>query len=308
MELIYIKEHVVSKMPPIVATLGQFDGLHVGHLKLFKKTLELSKEKGLKSAVITFDPHPDFVLGKDATNSYITPFEKKKQMIESIGFDFLIVINFNQNFASISPEEFVQDYLIKLNVSSCVVGFDFTFGNKGLGKAHDIATLSKGLIDTIVIEEVKTADSKISSIDVKKSLVKGDVKTASILLGRYFEVTGIVAYGNQVGSKINVPTANILYDDEYVGLAKGVYVTIFEYEGKSYPSITNIGHNPSFNYSNKLSMECHVLNFCLDVYQKEVTIKFVEKIRDEIKFDSVSSFKKQIEKDKIFALNILNNR
>ena len=142
----------------------------------------------------------------------------------------------------------------------------------------------------------------------EKSLVKGDVKTASILLGRYFEVTGIVAYGNQVGSKINVPTANILYDDEYVGLAKGVYVTIFEYEGKSYPSITNIGHNPSFNYSNKLSMECHVLNFCLDIYQKEVTIKFVEKIRDEIKFDSVSSFKEQIEKDKIFALNILNNR
>ena len=305
MELIRIKNNVMPIKEGVAATIGQFDGLHIGHLKLFNETLSLSKIENVKSAVITFDPHPDFILCKDKNLSYITPFEKKVELISNLGFDYLFVIEFNKDIANISPLDFVTNYLVKLNVRFSVVGFDFNFGYKGQGKAKDIEKLSGSLIKNKIIEEVKIDNNKISSIDVKKSLVKGDVKNANFLLGRYYEISGIVVYGNQVGSKINVPTANILYDDSYVKLSPGAYVTLFEYNDNTYPSITNIGHNPSFNYSNKISMECHIIDFNEDIYQKEVTVKFVEKIRDEIKFNSVEEFKIQIEKDKKHALSIL---
>lgn len=305
MELLRILEHVNKIDKPIVCAIGQFDGLHKGHIALFEKAQQIGKEMGYKTAVITFDPHPDYVLGKTKNINYITPFEIKKQIIQSYGFDYLIVIHFTMDVATTEPVDFVKKYLLGLNVKHAVVGFDFGFGNRGRGKGKDIPTLSGGLIDVDIIEKVEINEEKVASTGVKNSLVKGDVKTAGKMLGRYYEIRGKVIKGRQIGSKVSVPTANIEYDEEYVSLLSGVYATIFEINGKAYPSITNIGHNPSFNYTEKRSLECHVLGFVGDIYDEVVSIKFVDRIRDEIKFSSVEQFKEQIEKDKEFALSII---
>lgn len=304
MELIRLEKEIVRLPNPVVASIGLFDGLHKGHLVLLNETIKEGKENNLKTAVITFDPHPDFVLKKTDDHFYITPFEDKKRLIEEMGFDYLIVIEFDLELANMEPIDFVRKYLSELNVVRTVVGYDFRFGKKGKGKAEDICLLSNGAIHNTVIEKVELDGEKVASEIVKKSLVNGDVKKANLMLGRYYEVTGKVIYGKQLGKTVNVPTANVEFDPKYTKLSKGVYVTIFCVDGEQYIAITNIGHNPTFNYSEKRSMEAHIINFDKNIYDKVVTVKFIEKIRDEIKFPSIEDFQKQIEKDKEYALSL----
>lgn len=307
MELVFVDLQKQYSFEPIVATLGQFDGVHQGHLTLLNETIKIGKEERLKTAVITFDPHPDFVLGKESSLSYITPFEVKKQIIERLGFDYLFVINFTNLVANTEPKDFVKEYLLPLNVVRTVVGFDFSFGRKGSGKASDISLYSDGLITNTVIDKVALNNEKVASIGVKNSLVKGDVTKANILLGRMYEIQGEVILGNQVGRTINVPTANISYDEHYVHLKNGVYATVIVVDGVTYPSITNIGHNPSFNYTKRRSLETHIIGFDQNIYGKNVVVKFYKRLRDEVKFASVDEFLLQIEKDKKEALKIINH-
>lgn len=305
MELIKINLNStdIKRLPCLVATIGQFDGVHQGHLTLLKKTLEIGQIKKLKTAVITFNPHPDYILGKSNQFSYIMPFEEKVKYIESLGFDYLIVFDFNIEFSKLSPYDFINNCLLKLNVVETVVGYDFCFGTKGLGKAVDIERISEYKITNHIIDKVSLNENKISSEDVKKSLNNGDVELASKLLGRHYEIKGIVVYGNQIGRTINVPTANIDYNENYALLGKGVYSTIVIVDDKKYLGITNVGNNPTFNYTKTRKIETHIINFNNDIYGKDITLKFLEKIRNEIKFKNVEEFLEQIEKDKKYTLN-----
>lgn len=307
MELVYIDVNENYSFDRIVATIGEFDGIHQGHVVLLEETIKIGKAKNIKTAVITFDPHPDFVLGKEDKINYITPFNIKKQIIDSYGFDYMFVIKFTNEVANTSPDDFVKKYLLKLNVVHTVVGFDFKFGKRGLGKANDISLYSNNLIENTIIYKVQVDKKKVASQDVKKSLVNGEVDKAMLFLNRPYEIIGKVVYGKQIGTSISVPTANITYDEEYALLKNGVYATIIVINNKEYPSITNIGHNPSFNYTKLRSLETHIIDFNENIYGKIVTVKFYKRLRDEVKFASIDDFLNQISHDKEEALKILSH-
>ena len=301
MELVILDKTNFKFDKSLVVAIGQFDGIHLGHLSLLKKTIEIGKENNYKTAVITFDPHPDFVLGKDTKLTYITPFEEKKKMIENLGFDYLIVINFDLEIANMEPISFVEKYLVEQNVKEVVVGFDFVFGKRGSGKAEEINALSKNRIKTTIISKQNYNNEKIASSRVKDKLKNGDMEEVKNLLGRYYSITGKIVYGKQVGKTIDVPTANLEYDEKYVDLKPGVYATIIEIDNNSYIGITNFGNNPSFNYTNKRTIETHILDFDKNIYEKNAKISFVKYLRKEEKFASIEEFQKQIEKDKLEA-------
>lgn len=301
MELVILDKTNFKFDNSLVVAIGQFDGIHLGHLSLLNKTIEIGNENNYKTAVITFDPHPDFVLGKDTKLTYITPFEEKKKMIENLGFDYLIVINFDLEIANMEPISFVEKYLVEQNVKEVVVGFDFVFGKRGSGKAEEINTLSKNRIKTTIISKQNYNNEKIASSRVKDKLKNGDMEEVKNLLGRYYSITGKIVYGKQVGKTIDVPTANLEYDEKYVDLKPGVYATVVEIDGNSYVGITNFGNNPSFNYTNKRTIETHILDFDKNIYEKNAKISFVKYLRKEEKFASIEEFQKQIEKDKLEA-------
>lgn len=306
MELILLNKNNIKFNDPLVVAIGQFDGIHLGHLSLLNKTIEIGNNKNYKTGVITFDPHPDFVLRKDSRFNYITPFEEKKKIIEELGFDYLIIINFDLEIANMEPSSFVNKYLVEQNVKEVVVGFDFVFGQRGSGKAKDIDELSDFQLQTTIISKLDYNNEKIASSRIKEALLNGEVDEVKNQLGRYYSISGKIIYGKQIGRKIEVPTANLEYDESYVDLKPGVYATIIEVNGKSHIGITNFGNNPSFNYTKKRTIETHILDFDGNIYNKDAKISFVKYLRDEIKFDSIDKFKNQIKKDKEQAKKLLS--
>ncbi len=302
MELIKINYNDYKKNNiPLVATIGQFDGLHVAHLELINKTIEISKEKKIKSAIITFDPHPDFILKKDLSNTYVTPLEEKMNLLNQIGIDYMILIHFDENVAGIEPIDFINNYLIRNNVKEVVVGFDFSFGKYGKGKACDITRLSNNFIKTTIIDEIKFNDIKVGTTFIRKLLGIGKVDTVNNLLGRFYKITGTVVKGNQVGRTINLPTANFVVDDQFASICPGVYVVRVIIDNKIYYGFANLGINPSFNKSSKMVFETHIFDFNENIYGKTIDVELLEFIRNEIKFNSIEDFLVQINKDKEYA-------
>lgn len=297
MELIRLINNNFKFDTPLAVTIGQFDGIHLGHLSLLNKTLEVGKLKKYKTAVITFYPHPDLVLMKNSKNSYLLNFEEKKNILSKLGFDYLIIIDFNLDIANMAPQEFTKKFLIKQNVKEVIVGKDFVFGKNGSASGNDIAQLSNNLINTIVMDEIKVDNKKISSSKIKFLLLEGKVFEAKNMLGRYYSIEGIVGYGNQIGNKIDVPTANLEYDSKYALLKKGVYATAIKVDNELYCGITNYGNNPSFNYSKTKTLETHILDFSKNIYGSKMRVYFIKYLRDEIKFSSIDDFKSQIKKD-----------
>ena len=275
----------------LVATIGQFDGIHIAHQILIEKVCELSEEKELKSAVITFDPHPDLVLKKDANATSIMTLDEKAALIASMGIDYLIVVEFNQNVANMTDSEFVNQFLIKLNVKEIVVGFDFCFGKNGIGKAETISKLANGKINTTIIDNKTYQNEKIGTAMIKKMLLQGNVSLANKLLG-------------QVGSTINLPTANIEIGENDAKIKLGVYASRILIDGNYYYGFSNYGNNPSFNKRDHFILETNIFNFDGNLYGKYITIELIDFIRDERCFNSKDEFLAQIAKDKEVAMAI----
>ena len=305
MELVTLELDSLSRVKEnLVVTIGQFDGLHIAHVSLISKTIEIAKSKGLKSGLITFDPHPDFVLKKDLSNTYVTPFQEKLKLINELGLDYLIVIKFNLEIASMEPSDFVNNILLANNVKEVVVGFDFRFGKKGSGLARDITSLSKNLIKTHIIEEIKYHNEKIGTTLVRNLLKLGKTNEVYQLLGRFYKFTGEVVRGNQVGRTIDLPTANFKVDKDFAKILPGVYAVRVTVDEKQYLGIANLGFNPSFNQSESMSFETHIFDFSDDIYGKHIDVELVEYLRGEVKFDTKEAFLDQISKDKESAKNI----
>lgn len=308
MELIKIKygeKNVINE--PLVATIGQFDGLHLAHITLISKTVEISKQKNLKSAIITFDPHPDFILKKDLTKTYVTPLRDKIELLNKTGLDYMILIEFNSEVASISPVNFINDYLLSNCVKEVVVGFDFAFGKFGSGKAHNIEELSNNQIKTHIVEEIKHNNQKIGTSLIKMLLNVGNVEEVNELLGRNYKIAGKVIRGNQIGRTLNLPTANFEVDEQFANICPGVYVVKIFIKDEVYYGFANLGVNPSFNRSSKMIFETHIFDFDKDIYNQIVEVEFLSFIRKEIKFESVDEFLKQITIDKEVARKFCNN-
>ncbi len=305
MELIRINKtnhHIIHE--EIVATIGQFDGLHLAHNILIEKTVKIANERKIKSAIFTFDPHPDLVLNKASKASYITPLNEKKDLLEKWGLDYMIVIEFNLEIANLEPQKFLEDYLVANQVVEVVVGFDFTYGKAGAGKAQMIESLTNGKIKVNIIDEIKYNDEKIGTTQIKSLLAKGKVMDVANLLGRYYQVAGFVVSGNHIGSTIGIPTANLKVNDDFVGILPGVYVVRVKIDNHKYLGIANLGNNPSFNHVDNMVFETHIIDFNDNIYGKYIEVELIFFIRSEKKFNSKMAFTEQIKKDIEFAKSL----
>lgn len=302
MELIYYDEYLEKYNYPLVATIGSFDGIHLGHQELIKETVKISIRKKLKSAVITFDPHPLTITNK-TKHLNISTISDKFNMIEKFNIDFLIIIKFDEIFSKISKNDFVNKYLLNINVKDVVVGSDFKFGYKGEGKAFEISTLSNNLITTKIIKIIKVDNEKIGSSKIIKLLNEGNIEQVNNLLGYNYSFSGYVIKGKQIGRTIGFPTANINNDDVKKMLKTGVYGVNVYYNDNVYLGMMNIGHNPTCNFTNDLSIEINLFDVNKDLYNQTLKIEVFCFIRDELKFNNVDELIAQLEKDK---KNIIN--
>lgn len=293
MELIRLDLNKSLLPKDIVACIGEFDGVHIGHQKLIEEVLFISNDKKLPSAIITFDPHPDFILNKNNDFTYITPLDEKIRLIsEKYNLDYFIIINFSKELSQLNYDKFYELFLKDIN--TIVVGYDFKFGHKGLGNVNNLKQIHKNLI---VVDEIKYNNEKIGSRKILSLLSEGDIISANKLLGRLYKLSGIVTKGSQIGNKIGYPTANIEINDNYSLLKKGVYAVRIKYNNNHYLGICNYGYNPSFNKIVKARLEVHIFNYNKDIYGELLEVEFIENIREEINFPSIDDFLIQLKKD-----------
>jgi len=292
-----------------VVTVGTFDGVHLGHQAIFKTMRKEAEAINGETAVITFYPHPRIVLGLDSENlKFINTQGKKINRLEEAGIDHLIIVPFNKEFASISSEEFINDLVLeKIHPKIIVIGFDHHFG-KDRGGSYEMLSkigLEKGF-KVLKVDAQYVNDVPVSSTKIRKLLKNGAVLTANNFLGYEYSITGKVVKGKSIGRDIGFPTANIDVADEFKLIAAvGVYACRVEYMGQIYKGMCNIGYRPTVNYGD-LTIEVHIFDFDKQIYGEEITIIFVDRMRDERKFDNLKELSNQLKLDQEHALKLLS--
>lgn len=292
-----------------MVTLGNFDGIHLGHQALLERTKEISLEKGVPSCVVTYYPNPALVLGKDKDSGGITTQSDKETLIESYGIDWLIVVPFTLEFAQIEAEDFLKNVLIDgLGAKHILIGFNHCFGKGRRGDYELLKRYSSELgYELEKLDPVFLGNTKLSSSHVRSLLRSGKVEEVEECLGREFSVSGSVVEGHKRGRAIGFPTANVRPLPELILPGIGVYAGRTEIDGKTYPSMINIGNNPTFG-DNVVSLESHIFDFSGDIYGKTVRILFTSKIREEIKFSGVDALVSQLKADEEVSRKILAER
>ncbi len=307
MQVFHGIDAVQHKLKNPAITIGNFDGVHKGHQALFQRVKHWAEELKGDSAVITFDPHPLEVLFPQKPLSFITTHLQKLDLIASCGIDATIVIPFDHQFSQMSAREFVEILLVqKIGVKAIVVGHDYRFGHSREG---DIAFLRKmGEQHGFKVETVtgiKMNDTVVSSTAIRQMIMNGNIKNANLLLGRFFEVRGNVIPGRKRGVTLGFPTANIRMP-ALTSPRTGVYVVEAEVEGKTYGGAANLGYNPTFG-DNELSLEVHLFDFNRDIYGQPITVRFIDRLRDEKRFSGPQELIEQIRKDVEVAKQILSS-
>ena len=279
--------------------LGNFDGLHIGHMALINTLIREAQLNNLCSVVYTFTRHPENILRKKLITPLLLTEQKKIELLSEINLDCLYFDDFNEEFSRLSPEDFVKKVLIdKLNIKLAVVGYDYRFGYMGQGDVEFLKELGKKYgFRVVVIPPIKCANEVISSTRIRQSIIKGELETSYKLLGRNYSITAEVVSGRRIGNTIGFPTANIHPERFLVLPANGVYITKTLLDGKLYNSMTNVGYNPTFEDVKEKTVETHIIDFNQDIYGKKIEVFFLKKIRDEKKFESVELLKQQISKD-----------
>lgn len=302
-------ESFVAVNNPVV-TVGTFDGVHLGHQEIFRFMAEEAAQINGETVVITFHPHPRLVLHHDSTNlKFINTREKKYELIAGSGVGHLIVIPFTKEFSNLSSADFVKRYLVdKIHTRKLIVGYDHHFGKDRLGGFMDLKGLGRIHGFEVVEIAAKIVDGiPVSSTKIRKALIEGDVKLANMLLGYEYSISGKVVYGNHIGQTIGFPTANIDMEDEYkLVSAIGVYACHVEWNGHFYKGMGNIGYRPTI-YPGDLTIEVNIFDFDEEIYGQRITIFFVDRIRDEIKFANLAALREQLTHDKAKVMEILKS-
>lgn len=282
---------IVAYPQPLVCCLGYFDGLHRGHQRL----IQVAKQLHQPIALLTFDRHPK----KDRPSHVLTPLTDKKALLESWGVSVLIIVQFTADVMALSPTEFMNK-LAGMNISQLVVGEDFRFGHHALG---DVGMLQQSpLFTTHVVETLTERGEKISTSTILSLLNKGDVRHVNRLLGRPYQVKGYVGHGLKKGTELGYPTANIVLEQPYYLPKNGVYITAFLFQGIRYYSLASLGYHPTVAQLTTPSLEVHVLDFSEDLYEQHVAVEFLDYIREEKKFASLTDLIRQMDVDKQTAL------
>ncbi|WP_027179125.1 bifunctional riboflavin kinase/FAD synthetase [Maridesulfovibrio bastinii] len=287
-------------------TIGNFDGVHMGHQKLISRTCEKADENNLASVVLTFDPHPLRVLVNSKTPPFITLTEQKLELIAQYNPSCILMLPFDREMAALSPEEFIYKYLVQhLSIKELVVGYDYALGKGRAGNYEVISELGRKYgygverLDPVIIN-----DAVVSSTRIRDMVEAGNVWDVRPILGRFFQVRGEVIHGmNRGGNLLGFPTANIRLDDELFP-QKGVYAIRVEVDGKVYPGVANIGTNPTFG-NDSISVEAHILNFSKNIYGETIRVHFIQRIRSEKKFSGLDELKARINRDIELAKAIL---
>ena len=279
--------------PPCVLTIGNYDGIHLGHQKLINELLIKSQNGQIDSAIMIFEPHPrEFFTPKDAP-SRITSLREKIEYFQSRKIDRIYIVKFNMKFAQMSGNQFFVQLKNRISAQTILVGEDFRFGkNRECG----ITDLLESDIEKIILKEIKINNKRVSSTHIREALSSGDLDLANDLLGRHYSISGKVIHGDQRGREMGFPTANIHMFHNRPPI-KGVFAVKLN---KKF-GVANLGTRPTIAGISKLHLEVHILNFSKDLYGQHVHITFLKKIREEIKFESIETLKEQIKKDIINA-------
>jgi len=289
-------------------SVGNFDGVHRGHRAIIKYMLWHAKVQEQPVIIITFFPNPSDYFDHHAEGFYLSAPDEKEDFLRGLGVDEVFTFNFDQNFASLTPEAFLSGLKDKFRLDVLVVGRDFALGKERKGTVPIIKSIGEELGFSVdMISPINFKGTEISSTEIRQRLDKGDVRAAATLLGRYYSVSGEVIHGSDRGKQIGLPTANIAHWQRKKLPAVGVYATNIILRGKKHQSITNVGYRPTFENQDLPNVETHILNFDGNIYGEKLTVQFIEKIRDEKKFSSVETFLNQIERDKATARKIFKN-
>ena len=278
-----------------VAALGFFDGIHNAHQKIIGDAVSAVTED-FKSIVITLDKSPKEYFGK-TSEELLTPINKKNELLEGLGVDEVYYLEFNEKLQNLSAEDFIEFILKELNVDKVFCGFDYRFGNNGLGTPK---LIEENGIEISVQKEQAINGEKISTTALKNFVRDGNFEKYKEYAGRYYSISGLVVKGRQLGRTINFPTANLQLSEKYLlPETNGVYITKIKVHGEIYKSITNIGYNPTVSSEkNKKFIETHILDFDKDIYDEKIEIFFYEFLRKEQKFESFNHLKEQLKLDK----------
>ncbi len=308
MQLIRDLNELDSPLKNPVLTIGNFDGVHKGHLALFDKVKQRAHAIEGHSVVMTFDPHPIKIMRPEDAPPLITPTQQKIKLIEQSGIDVLICLSFSREFSQITAEQFVKDILIeKIGIKELVVGYDYSFGRGREGNIELLKELGNHYNYRVhVVGPVKVGDHLVSSTSIRNLVMEGKLEEARHLLGRHYEVAGTVVKGKNRGARIlGFPTANLKLFDELTP-KKGVYAVYVLFGGHKYKGVTNIGYNPTFG-NGAFSVETHLLDFDGDLLGKTIRVQFIARLRDEKTFENAEALAKQIKADIEAARGILTD-
>jgi riboflavin kinase / FMN adenylyltransferase len=294
---------------PSIITIGTFDGVHIGHKKIINQLTSTSSKEQLTSILLSFFPHPKMVLQNDRELKLINTITEKEELLNNLDLDYLIIKEFTKEFSRLSALEFVRDILVnKLNAKHIIIGYDHHFGRNRTANIEQLKEF--GLLYDFKVTEILAQDINdiaISSTKIRKALINGEIQLANKFLGYDYFFNGNIVHGNSIGKTISFPTANIEVHESYKLVPKnGVYIVKTIIDKKLIFGMMNIGVNPTFD-GTKQSIEIHFINFNKNIYNQNLTIYMISRIRDEKKFNSVEDLKTQLELDKVSTLSYIES-
>ncbi|MCK4027582.1 bifunctional riboflavin kinase/FAD synthetase [Streptococcus suis] len=302
MEIKYIKNYKdLMNQVPTVLVLGYFDGLHLGHKALLDRARKVADEQGLTVTVLTFPETPRLAFARFSPDLllHLTSQEKRFQLMEQYGVDQLVLTDFTSEFAANSPQEFIDRYIKGINARVLVAGFDYHFGNCR-ADVSDLTALFEGQVE--IVEEVQVDGLKVSSSRIRQEIQAGNMSLVNRLLGYSFSTEGIVVHGDARGRTIGYPTANLTPFDRVHLPPAGVYVADVEVDGERFRAMASVGKNVTFD-GTEMRIEAHIFQFNRYIYGEKMTIYWLDKIRDMVKFDGIDSLMEQMKEDEKVALH-----
>jgi riboflavin kinase/FMN adenylyltransferase len=298
--------HSIPQTPSVI-TIGTFDGVHIGHQKIIKKLTQKAFDNNLISVVLTFFPHPRMVLQQNSNIKLLNTIAERKEILSALGLDYIYVQEFTIDFANLTAREFVKTVLVdQLKAKHVIIGYDHHFGKDRAANINDLKAF--GTEFGFEVEEISAQDVEdvaVSSTKIRNALKAGDIQTATAFLGYNYYINGTVVSGKGFGKKMEFPTANINVDEAYKLIPKnGVYAVSSLYNGKIITGMMNIGINPTFD-TDKKTIEAHFFDFNENLYGQDLKITFLDRLRDEHKFESVEALMAQLTQDRTKARQII---
>ncbi len=301
--------HTFSSKKGTVVTIGTFDGVHKGHRKIINRLKESALANGWESCVLTFFPHPRMVLQKDASIKLINTIDERAQLLEDLGLDHLVIHPFTLDFSRYHAETFVEEILVNsLNAKKVIIGYDHRFGRNRNANIEDLKRFGEQLgFEVEEISKQELEDVAISSTKIRKALNSGDLQRANEFLGTPFTLSGTVVHGKNLGKTMGYPTANLKIEEEYKIIpAQGVYVVQSQIQNSTVYGMMNIGTNPTVGGTSQ-TVETYFFDFDQDLYDQQLEIQLLKRIRDEKTFKSVDDLVTAMKTDEVFSREYINN-